>query len=150
MATLHVAGGSAMMMAASAAAGDALTLVGVTVLTSHDAASYGGAVGRAEVDLDREVVRLADEAWRAGLAGVVCSPREIALVRGVLGKDARIVVPGIRRRSDAVSDQVRVGSAAEAATAGATHLVIGRPVLQSADPAAAFEEFLEEAQCAGS
>jgi orotidine-5'-phosphate decarboxylase len=150
MATVHVAGGSAMMMAASAAARDALALVGVTVLTSHDAASYGGAVGRAEVDLDREVVRLADEAWRAGLAGVVCSPREIALVRGVVGRGARIVVPGIRRRSDAVSDQVRVGSAAEAATAGATHLVIGRPVLLAADPAAAFEEFLEEAQCAGS
>ena len=150
MATLHVAGGDTMMRAAVAAAGNALALAGVTVLTSHDAASYGRAVGRADVDLDREVVRLADEASRAGLSGVVCSPREIALVRNALGQHARIVVPGIRRRTDAVGDQVRVASAAEAAAAGATHLVIGRPVVQSADPAAAFGEFLEEAQCAGS
>ena len=71
-------------------------------------------------------------------------------MRGELGPDARIVVPGIRRRSDAIGDQSRVGSAAEAAAAGATHLVIGRPVVQSADPATAFGEFLEEAQCAGS
>jgi orotidine-5'-phosphate decarboxylase len=150
MATLHVAGGDAMMRAAVAAAGNALALAGVTVLTSHDAASYARAVGRADVDLDREVVRLADQASRAGLSGVVCSPREIALVRNALGQHARIVVPGIRRRTDAVGDQVRVASAAEAAAAGATHLVIGRPVVQSADPAAAFGEFLEEAQCAGS
>jgi orotidine-5'-phosphate decarboxylase len=107
-------------------------------------------VGRADVDLDREVVRLADNARRGGLAGVVCSPREIALVREVLGEGARIVVPGIRRRGDAVGDQVRVAGAAEAAAAGATHLVIGRPVLQAPDPVTAFGEFLEEAQCAGS
>ena len=150
MATLHLVGGSAMMRAASDAAGRDLALVGVTVLTSHDATSYSRAVGRADVDLDHEVVRLAGEASHAGLAGVVCSPREIALVRGVLGEGARIVVPGIRRSRDAVGDQVRIASAAEAAAAGATHLVIGRPILQSEDPAAAFGEFLAEAQCAGS
>ena len=150
MATLHIVGGEAMMRAAVAAAGTELALVGVTVLTSHDAPSYARAVGRADVDLDQEVVRLADDAVRGGLAGVVCSIREIGLVRGGLGPGARIVVPGIRRDSDAVGDQARVGSAAEAASAGATHLVIGRPVVQSADPAAAFGEFLEEAQCAGS
>lgn len=139
-----------MMRAAVTAAGDGLALVGVTVLTSHDSSSYGRAVGRADMDLDREVVRLARETSQAGLRGVVCSPREIALVRGVLGPEALIVVPGIRRRTDAVGDQVRVASAAEAAAAGATHLVIGRPIVQSDDPPAAFEEFLEEAQCAGS
>jgi orotidine-5'-phosphate decarboxylase len=122
----------------------------VTVLTSHDAASYGRAVGRSDVDLNEEVVRLAGEAASAGLAGVVCSPREVAIVRDRLGRGARIVVPGIRRRSDSAGDQVRVATAAEAAAAGATHLVVGRPVVQAADPAAAFREFLEEAQCAGS
>jgi len=150
MATLHVAGGSHMMSAARAAAGDSLALVGVTVLTSHDASTYGATVGRPVVDLDHEVARLAEEARRAGLAGVVCSPKEVALARGVLGDRARIVVPGIRRRGDAVGDQVRVASAAEAAAAGATHLVIGRPVVLAADPVAAFGELLEEAQCAGS
>jgi orotidine-5'-phosphate decarboxylase len=150
MATLHTVGGAAMMQAATAAAGGALALVGVTVLTSHDAASYGRAVGRDDVDLDSEVLRLASEARRAGLAGVVCSPREVALVRDRLGGGVRIVVPGIRRRSDAGDDQARVATAADAAAAGATHLVVGRPVVQAADPAAAFGEFLEEAQCAGS
>ena len=150
MATVHVAGGDAMMRAAAVTAGDRLALVGVTVLTSHDAASYGRAVGRDDVDLDREVVRLAEESTRAGLSGVVCSPREIGLVRRVLGQGGRIVVPGIRRSTDALGGQTRVASAAEAVAAGATHLVIGRPVVHSADPAAAFGEFLEEAQCAGS
>jgi orotidine-5'-phosphate decarboxylase len=150
MATLHTVGGAAMMEAAATAAGEHLALIGVTVLTSHDAASYGRAVGRSDVDLDHEVVRLADEAKSAGLSGVVCSPREVALVRGRLDPGAWIVVPGIRRRSDAAGDQVRVATAATAAAAGATHLVIGRPVVQAADPVAAFGEFLEEARCAGS
>jgi orotidine-5'-phosphate decarboxylase len=150
MATLHTTGGWSMMAAAAQAAGPELSLVGVTVLTSHDAASYGRAVGRQDVDLEREVGRLADEAAAAGLSGVVCSPREIALVRSRLGDGARIVVPGIRRRTDAAGDQARVATATEAVQAGATHLVVGRPVIQAADPAAAFNEFLEEAQCIGS
>ena len=150
MATVHIAGGAAMMAAAVSAGGGDLALVGVTVLTSHDAASYSRAVGRSVVDLGEEVVRLAGEASSAGLAGVVCSPREVARVRDRLDRGARIVVPGIRRRSDSARDQVRVATAAEAAAAGATHLVVGRPVVQAADPAAAFREFLEEAQCAGS
>ncbi len=122
----------------------------MTVLTSHDAASYAGAVGRAEVNIESEVIRLAGEAARAGLAGVVCSPREVAVVRGRLGPAATIVVPGIRRRSDAAGDQRRVATATDAASAGATHLVVGRPVIGSDDPATAFAEFLEEAQCVGS
>ncbi len=150
MATLHTAGGAGMMAAAVAAAAGRLALVGVTVLTSHDAASYGRATGRSDVDLDREVVRLTGEASSAGLSGVVCAPREVALVRGRLGPGARIVVPGIRRHSDVPGDQVRVATAAAAAAAGATHLVVGRPVLQAADPGAAYREFFEEAQCVGS
>jgi orotidine-5'-phosphate decarboxylase len=150
MATVHTAGGSTMMTAAADAAGQELCIVGVTVLTSHDAAAYARAVGRERVNLEDEVARLAGEARAAGLKGVVCSPREVSLVRARLQPGARIVVPGIRRRADARGDQVRVATAADAASAGATHLVVGRPILQAADPAAAFAELLEEAQCVGS
>jgi orotidine-5'-phosphate decarboxylase len=150
MATVHTLGGTAMMEAAAAAAGGRIGLVGVTVLTSHDSASYARAVGRAEVDLAREVERLSAEAVRSGLAGVVCSPQEVAAVRRRVGPDAWVVVPGIRGRSDARGDQVRVASATDAVAAGATHLVVGRPILQAVDPSAAFRSLLEEAQCIGS
>jgi len=150
MATLHTLGGARMMEAAAVAADGQLGVVGVTVLTSHDGVSYGRAVGRPEVDLARESERLSREAIRSGLAGVVCSPHEVALVRAVVGPEAWIVVPGIRRRTEARGDQVRVATAGEAVAAGATHLVVGRPILQAADPSAAFHGLLEEAQCIGS
>jgi orotidine-5'-phosphate decarboxylase len=150
MATVHTLGGARMMEAAAVAADGRLGVVGVTVLTSHDPTTYALAVGRSEVDLAREVERQSGEALRAGLAGVVCSPQEVALVRSVVGSEAWIVVPGIRGRGDARGDQVRVATAAEAVAAGATHLVVGRPILQAADPAAAFRGLLEEAQCIGS
>jgi orotidine-5'-phosphate decarboxylase len=127
-----------------------VAVVGVTVLTSHDRTSYARAVGRPDVDLAREVERQSGEAMRAGLAGVVCSPREVALVRRAVGSEARIVVPGIRGRNEARGDQVRVATAAEAVAAGATHLVVGRPILQAADPSAALRGLLEEAECTGS
>lgn len=150
MATVHTLGGKAMLEAAAVAAGGELALVGVTVLTSHDAASYARATGRAEVDLKREVERQALIAVEAGLRGVVCSPQEVSLLRRRLGPEVYIVVPGIRRRSDPSADQVRVATAKDAASNGATHLVVGRPVLQAADPAVAFEEFMKEARCIGS
>jgi orotidine-5'-phosphate decarboxylase len=143
MATVHTLGGQAMMAAAAEAAGETLAIVGVTVLTSHDPGSYGRAVGRSEVDLAEEVERHAKAAVAAGLAGVVCSPHEIARVRPILG-GRHIVVPGIRGRTDAAGDQVRVATAGDAAADGATHLVVGRPVLQAADPAAAYQALQEE------
>jgi orotidine-5'-phosphate decarboxylase len=108
------------------------------------------AVGRSEADILHEAERLALVAAEAGLQGVVCSPQEVSLLRRRLGPDLRIVVPGIRRRTDAAGDQARVATARDAVTNGATHLVVGRPVLQAADPTAAFEGFLEEARCTGS
>lgn len=147
MATVHTLGGSTMLEAAAVAAGTELDLVGVTVLTSHDSAEYSRAVGRSEVDLSREVERQALLAARTGLKGVVCSPLEVSLLRRRLGPDLYIVVPGIRRRSDPSGDQSRVATAEDASANGATHLVVGRPVLQAADPAAAFEEFMREARC---
>jgi orotidine-5'-phosphate decarboxylase len=130
--------------AVRAAAGD-VALVGVTVLTSHDADSYGRAIGRCEVDLLAEVGRLAVIEHEAGLSGVVCSPQEIATARGALGPRPLIVVPGIRRLSDRAGDQVRVSTAGDAARNGATHLVVGRPILHAADPLAVFRELAAEA-----
>ena len=147
MATVHALGGRTMMEAAAEAAGGEMALVGVTVLTSHDPASYARAVGREDVSLTEEVTRQAAEVVGAGLAGVVCSPAEIAGVRGVLPDHAIVVVPGIRSRADAAGDQVRTATAAEAAAAGATHLVVGRPVLQATDPAAALARLTLEAGC---
>jgi orotidine-5'-phosphate decarboxylase len=147
MATVHTLGGRPMMEAAAAVVGDRLALVGVTVLTSHDRASYARAIGHDNVDLDAEVERLGCEARDSGLAGIVCSPAEVGRMRDALGEGALLVVPGIRRSGDSVGDQQRVATPAAAAVAGATHLVVGRPVLEAADPAAAFAAFVEEATC---
>jgi orotidine-5'-phosphate decarboxylase len=103
-------------------------------------------VGRGEVSIAGEVERQALLAAEAGLQGIVCSPQEVSLLRRRLGSGPLIVVPGIRRRGDPVGDQSRVASARDAVASGATHLVVGRPVLQASDPAATFEEFLEEAR----
>jgi orotidine-5'-phosphate decarboxylase len=147
MATVHTLGGSGMLEAAAKAGGGAVALVGVTVLTSHDATTYAGAVGRSAVTLDEEVVRLAALARGAGLQGVVCSPRETALVRQEWPGSPLIVVPGIRRRGDPAGDQVRVSTAGDAARDGATHLVVGRPLLQASEPAAVLRELSQEAGC---
>jgi orotidine-5'-phosphate decarboxylase len=148
MATVHTLGGRRMLDAAVVAAGGDLALVGVTVLTSHDPTSYAGTLGRSEVDLEGEVARLAGIAMDAGLRGVVCSPQEVSLLRKRLGTDPYIVVPGIRRGPDALGDQVRVASAEDATRNGATHLVIGRPLLQAADPGAVWEELMKDSRCA--
>lgn len=140
MATVHTLGGRAMMEAAGKAAGSELGVVGVTVLTSHTPESYSRAVGREPVVVMNEVGRLAAEALGSGLRGIVCSPLEVAAVREAAGADAWIVVPGIRRPGDAAGDQARTAGPTEATQAGATHLVVGRPVLQAADPRAAFLE----------
>lgn len=144
MATVHTLGGPRMMEEAAKAAGPDLALVGVTVLTSHSPEEFARCVGRPAPDLLSEAVRLAREAVSAGLAGVVCSPHEIAAVREAVGPAARVVVPGIRRPGDAPGDQVRTATPAAAVRAGATHLVVGRPVTQAADPAAAFAAMTRE------
>ncbi|HEU5050981.1 MAG TPA: orotidine 5'-phosphate decarboxylase / HUMPS family protein, partial [Gemmatimonadales bacterium] len=101
---------------------------------------YDRALGRTGTDLDREVVRLAREAMGAGLAGIVCSPRELPAVREVVGAGGRLVVPGIRRAGDSAGDQARTAAPGEAAALGATHLVVGRPILTAADPGRVFAE----------
>lgn len=141
MATVHTLGGAEMMAAAAKAAGEEVHLVGVTVLTSHTAASFGAATGRDVRDPAAEAIRLSRNALDAGLAGVVCSAQEARAVRSELGQDALIVVPGIRRPSDPSGDQRRTATPEEAVAAGATHLVVGRPVLTAPDPALAWADF---------
>jgi orotidine-5'-phosphate decarboxylase len=140
MATVHLLGGPAMLSAAAAAAGEQLSLVGVTVLTSLDEAEYAHVVGRSSVRLLDEAARLARIGMAAGLAGVVSSPLEVDRLRTSLGPDPLIVVPGIRRPGDSPGDQARTATPAEAVQAGATHLVIGRPITTATDPAAALLE----------
>lgn len=142
MATVHAAGGDAMLTAAAQAAPAGMALVGVTVLTSQEtvAPAAGGAPGGS---LGDAVERLARLAVGSGLSGVVCSPLETARVRGALGPEALIVVPGIRRPGDPADDQRRTAAPADAVRLGATHLVVGRPILKARDPASALREFLD-------
>lgn len=141
MATVHTLGGLEMMREAVRASAGRIGVVGVTVLTSHGPTDYAATLGLGgEVALLDEVARLAGAARGAGLRGVVCSPLEVATVRSQLGADAWVVVPGIRRSGDPAGDQIRTATPQAAALAGASHLVVGRPILQAGDPRAVYQE----------
>ena len=144
LATVHLSGGRAMLEAAARAASGRLSLVGVGVLTSLDAAAYAEVVGREVGDLGAELQRLARMGMEAGLDGAVCSPHEAARLRVSLGQRALLVVPGIRRAGEGTGDQARTASPAEAVAAGADLLVVGRPVTGVADPKGAALALLEE------
>jgi orotidine-5'-phosphate decarboxylase len=137
--TLHAAGGAAMIAAArkeaETAGMDRPLLLGVTVLTSLDAAALA-ATGVAE-NPTRQVLRLARLAIAAGADGVVCSPLEIAAVRAALGPGPKLVVPGIRPAGADAGDQARTMTPAQAVAAGADWIVVGRPITSTPDPAAA-------------
>ncbi len=148
--TVHAAGGRAMLTAAVDAAGDESArlgvpcpqIVAVTVLTSldgQDLAEMG-----VSCPLDEQVLRLATLAAETGLAGVVCSPHETARLRDVLGPDFLLIVPGVRPTWAAAGDQKRVMTPREAREAGATVLVVGRPITASLDPAAVLARILGE------
>lgn len=141
LATVHCLGGRAMLEAAVAAAGD-LPLLGVTVLTSHDAAALAQVLGRGVPDLGFEAERLARIAVDAGLRGVVASGHELGLLRSALGPDPWLVVPGIRLPGDSAGDQVRTVSPGDAVLRGATHLVVGRPITAAADPRTAYNQIV--------
>jgi len=143
MATVHCLGGRAMLEAAARAAGPDLPLVGVTVLTSHDAAELESVLGRGVPDIGFESERLARMALQAGLRGVVASGQELGLLREALGPDPWIVVPGIRLPGEAAGDQARTIAPDEAVRRGATHLVVGRPITAAPDPVAAYRRLAE-------
>lgn len=156
MFNLHASGGRKMMEAAvegaregSAGRRDGLRalVLGVTVLTSlsgDDLAELGIAGSPEDA-----VVRLAQLAKQAGLDGVVASPREITALRKALGPDFIIVTPGIRPATAGANDQVRIATPASAIRAGASYIVVGRPITEAADPVAAAEAIVAEMEKAG-
>ncbi len=133
--TVHASGGAAMIEAAVRAAGSGVTVLAVTVLTSLDSDALA-AVGLAGPP-EAAVVRLARLAVGAGAGGLVCSPHEVAAVRAAVGKGPLLVVPGVRPAGAAKGDQARVATPAEAISAGADVIVLGRPLRDAQDPAAA-------------
>jgi orotidine-5'-phosphate decarboxylase len=145
MLTIHAAGGAKMIRAATDAAranNPELLVLGVTVLTSLDQndlekIGFSGSVSD-------EVLRLAALALDHGCKGIVTSARETAAVRAELGHNFVIVTPGVRPAGSAHADQARVVTPAEAIAAGASHIVVGRPITEAADPAAAAQAILEQ------
>lgn len=144
----HASGGMEMMKMGLDALADESSRLGlptpeflaVTVLTSMDgnALKSVGQVGTPH----EQVLKLATLTKDSGLAGIVCSGQEISLVRGALGQDFVLMVPGIRPAGADAGDQKRVMTPQEALAAGATHLVIGRPITGAADPAQAAADIL--------
>ncbi|MDO5023868.1 orotidine-5'-phosphate decarboxylase [Slackia piriformis] len=140
MITMHAVGGIPMMQAAQAAVDESGTeadTLAITVLTSMNEetlAQTGVSRGIGE-----QVKALAACAQEAGLSGVVASPQEAAMLRELLGPDALIVTPGVRPVGAALGDQSRVATPKAAFDAGASHIVVGRPITQADDPAAAFD-----------
>ena len=145
MTTVHASGGPAMLAAAREALNEMPhppELLAVTMLTSMDAGQTG-AIGL-ERSPAEQVELLARMGVQAGMRGFVCSPQEVAAVRAITGPGAVLVVPGIRPAGAAVGDQKRIATPAETLRLGASYLVVGRPITQASDPAAAAQAILEE------
>ena len=149
MLTIHASGGTEMMRAAEKSAEDtaksfgrpAPLVLGVTVLTSSSNETL--AETGCEADTEKQVLRLAQLAVKAGLRGLVCSPLEIVPLRKVLPAHIQLVTPGIRTGAEKADDQKRTLTPSEAIRAGASWLVIGRPIYAAEDPRGAAEKILE-------
>jgi len=161
MANVHASGGPAMLEAARNAVAPfeqaaGTRVIGVTVLTSMDEAQLS-AIGVAATP-EQQVLHLASLVKQAGLDGVVCSPKEVALLRGAIDAPFLTVTPGVRpAAAQAVGsaggkadDQRRVMTPADAIAAGSDYLVIGRPITQAADPQQALLTIVDEVESARS
>lgn len=145
---VHASGGRSMMEAAAEACTGRTRIIAVTVLTSMDTADLK-LLGSTGSPLS-VVESLASAAMESGLHGVVCSPLEAGAVRRITSSDFLIVTPGVRPAGSEAGDQKRIMTPGEAIRAGATSLVVGRPVTGHPDPAAAAAEILEEIERASS
>lgn len=145
MVTVHASGGLKMMQAAQIAALAAdhkVTVLAVTVLTSLSEAEVKDIGYRANAA--DQVLHLAHMARNAGCGGVVASPQEVERLRREIGPEMAIVTPGIRPQGSDIGDQARIATPADALRAGASHLVVGRPITAANDPAAAARTILAE------
>ena len=143
--TVHAAGGPAMLRAAVEAASNlqnAPKLLAVTVLTSMDAMELS-AIGISQTPAE-QVLRLGRMATACGVDGLVCSPEEVGMLRKDLGEKPLLVTPGIRPAGSAAQDQKRLATPSAAIAAGASFLVVGRPITQADDPALAAKEIVRE------
>lgn len=147
--SIHGLGGSAMIAGArrgvedaAAERGSRTKLVAISVLTSMDQAALSE-IG-VELPVAQEVARLASMAVGAGSDGIVCSPQEAGSMRELLGPNALIVTPGVRPAGSDVGDQKRVATPSAAIAAGASKLVIGRPITKAPDPVVAFDAIVAE------
>ena len=145
MLTLH-AYPKAMRAAVAAAKGSDLCLLGVTVLTSMDEQDLVEA--GYEYDPHTLVLRRAEQVLAAGMGGIVCAATEAAAVRKIVGADLAVVTPGIRPAGADHGDQKRVMTPADALRAGASHLVVARPIVAAPDRRAAAQAILAEMQAA--
>lgn len=141
MLTLH-AYPKAMRAAVAAAKGSDLTLLGVTVLTSMDAEDLKEA--GYQDDPQTLVLRRARQALDAGMGGIVCAATEAAAVRQIVGADMAVVTPGIRPAGADQGDQKRVMTPRDALVAGASHLVVARPIIAAPDRRAAAQAILAD------
>jgi orotidine-5'-phosphate decarboxylase len=138
MLTIHTSGGSEMMQWAietQTAVNQDLLLLGVTTLTSID--RVGLEETGVTADPTDQVVRLAQLAIDSGIRGLVCSPLELPILRSKFGSEIAMVTPGIRPAGADLNEQKRVMTPADAMRAGASHIVVGRPILRAPDPAEA-------------
>ena len=145
--TIHSVGGKAMIAAARAAADEfganGPKILAVTVLTSLDQADLAdvGIAGRTPAE---QVMAMAKFATENGAHGLVCSPKEVGALARTLKPGTLFITPGVRPAGAAVGDQKRVATPADAVRDGATHLVVGRPILAADDPVAAARQILAE------
>ena len=152
MLNLHSMGGTAVLRESVSAVNEESSkkrlrkpiLIGVTLLTHLDKAALGELGWTLSGEVQEEVAHLAKLTKSVGLDGVVCSPQEIQPVRAACGEKFVIVTPGIRPVGSLLHDQKRVSSPREAVQAGADYIVVGRPILESKNPAGTVRSILEE------